>query len=142
MLQCVVVRSVLQWTCATLASACMAADRYTGSTVCVCYSVLQCVAVGCSWLQWVAVGFNLFYLLCRRQTRRCYNVNVLQCVPVCASVLQCGAVCCSVVQCVAVWCSVVQCGAVCCSLLHSHLLAIPQTDTPVAQHGCGQRSAL
>ena len=111
---------------------------------------MQCVTVCCSELQWVAVGcseYNKLFILLylhrsRRQTRRCYIVNVLQCVPVCASVLQCGAVCYSVVQCVAVCCSVVQCAAVCCSLLRSHLRAMPQTDMPVAQHGCGQQSAF
>jgi len=86
---------------------------------------MQCVTVCCSELQWVAVGcseYNKLFILLylhrsRRQTRRCYIVNVLQCVPVCASVLQCGAVCYSVVQCVAVCCSVVQCAAVCCALI-------------------------
>jgi len=66
---------------------------------------IQCVAVCCSVLQYVAV-----------------HCNVLQCVAVCCSVLQCVAVRCSALQCggtvnrnmqcVAVRCSALQCVAV------------------------------
>jgi len=63
---------------------------------------MQCVAVCCSVLQYVAVSLYI------EQT---------ECVAACCSVLQRIAVCCSVLQCVAVCCSVVQCVAMCCSLL-------------------------
>jgi len=80
------------------------------------FSVLRCVAVCCSVLQYVAVC-----------------CSALQCVAVCCSVLhtsfsssssspstfQCVAVCCSMLQCVAARCSALQCVAVCCSVLHT-----------------------
>jgi len=74
--------------------------------------VLQCVAVGCSRLQCVAVYYSL-----HAATERDKGASLLQCDAVCCSVLQCVAVCCSVIQCVAACCSVLQCDAVCCSAL-------------------------
>jgi len=85
-------------------------------------SVLQCVAVCCSVLQWPPL-----------QNVSCPPLYILQCIAVCCSVLQYVAVCCSVLhcmcrvlhytfcsalQCVAVCCSMLQCVAVCCSGLH------------------------
>jgi len=64
-----------------------------GFHLCVCCSVLQCVAVGCSVLR------------------------LVQCVAVCCSRLQCVAVFCSVLQLVAVCCSRLRCVAVGCSVL-------------------------
>jgi len=66
--------------------------------LCMCCSVLQCVAVCCSVLQCVA-------MCC----------SVLQRVAVCCSVLQCVAVCSNALQCVAVRRSALQCVAVHCS---------------------------
>ena len=91
--------------------------------------VLQCVVVGCSGLQCVAVYCSVVpWRLLAPMRLVCYSV--LQCVAVCSSalqrgvsseaacanafgVLQCVAVCCSVLQCVAVCCSILQCVAVC-----------------------------
>jgi len=64
----------------------------------VCCSVLQCVAVRCSVLQW--------------------DVSWIYCPPRCTSVAPVVAVCCTVLQCVAVCCSVLQCVAVCCSEMY------------------------
>jgi len=58
---------------------------------------LQCVAVSCSVLQCVVLGFQL-----NEWNESC---RVLQRVAVCCSELQCVAVCCSVLQCVAVCCT-------------------------------------
>ena len=75
--------------------------------------VVQCVAVCCSVLQFVAVctlGNTL-------QHTATHFRFVLQFVAVCCRVLPFVAVCCSVLQCVVVCCSVLQCVAVCCSVL-------------------------
>jgi len=91
-------------------------------------SIVQCVAVCCSQLQYVTKRYDVYrwvwcvymagmyvYLYC----------SMLQWVAVCCSTLhygavrcsavQCGAVSCSAVQCSAVQCSAIQCNAVCCS---------------------------
>jgi len=47
-----------------------------------CYSVLQCIAVGCSVLQGECTVGGTY-------------VSVLQCVAVCCSAFQCVPVCCS-----------------------------------------------
>jgi len=61
--------------------------------------VLQCVAVCCSVLHFVALSRNLELMwLC---VAVCVAI-VLQCVALCCSVLQCVPECCSVLQCVAV----------------------------------------
>jgi len=109
-------------------------------------SVLQCVTVCCSVLQYVAAHWTedlpkCIALCC--SVSQCVAVHriVLQRVAVCrsafalcCSVLQCFAVCCNVLQCdaylsarsssagdcshcIAVCCSVLQCVAVCCSVL-------------------------
>jgi len=67
-----------------------------GAGVCVCCSVLQCVA---AFLQCVAV--------CCSEHIPCSKWRQCVCVVYCI-VLQCAAVCCSVVQCAAVWCSVLR----------------------------------
>ena len=66
-----------------------------------CCSVLQCVAVFCSELLFVA-DLSSF---CGKGSLYEMSPLVLQCVAVCCSVLHCAAVCCSMLQCVAV-CSV------------------------------------
>ena len=70
-----------------------------------CCSVLQCAAVSCSELEWVAV---CCLVVAGLAAACCGYVDadgdVLQCVAVCCSVLQCVAVCCSVLQWVAVGC--------------------------------------
>jgi len=66
----------------------------------VCCRMLQCAAVCCSVLPYVAV-------CCR----------ILQCAAVCCSVLPYVAVCCRMLQCVAVCCSVLPYVEVCCSAL-------------------------
>jgi len=73
-------------------------------------SVLQCVAVCCSVLQYVtAFCKNWNHLFgAHLPQRTCAHEAMLQCVAVCCSVLQCAAVCCSVLQCVAVCCTVLQ----------------------------------
>ena len=78
---------------------------YVCVAVC-CISVLQCVAVCCSVLQFVAT----------RATRRRLTCPSLSCWLVC--------VCCSVLQCVAVWCSVVQHCAVCCNPVWCSVLQV------------------
>jgi len=69
-------------------------------------SVLQCIAVSCSFLQCLAV-----------------SCSVLQCLAACCSVLQCVAVRCSALQCVA---SVLQC----CSIISLHAHPAMQTHNP------------
>jgi len=83
---------------------------YRGDAV--CCSVLQCVELCCSVLQYAAVYFPLGPM------RELQHVSVLQCVAVCCSVLQCVsillrcvALCCRVLRCVAVRSSVLQCVA-------------------------------
>jgi len=106
--------------------------RRWGLAVCVagCCSVLQCVAVCCSFAvtRWTLIYFERAV---RGVVVFCSMLQcVLQCVAVCCSELQCFAVFCSVLQvskyevnveiqtaCVAVCCSVLQCVAVCCSVL-------------------------
>jgi len=104
----------------------------------VCLSVLYCVAVCCSVLQFIerrlachelqhAPGRVLqlrvavcvaVYVCCSVLQCACCSVCVLQSrVAVCCSVLQCAAARCSVLQCVAVCCSALQCTAACCSVL-------------------------
>jgi len=88
-----------------------------------CCSVMQCIAVCGSVLQFVALVATTPKTRTRapRLSRRISlipGVSVAECCPVvCCSVLQCVAVCCSVLQCVAVCCRVVQCVAVCCCVL-------------------------
>ena len=65
-----------------------------------CYSVLQCVAVCCSVLQYVAADDDVGGRL--SAAHPLHYSHILFCVAVCCSVLQCVAVCCSVLQCVAV----------------------------------------
>jgi len=87
---------------------------------------LQCVAVCCSVLQWIAKKRKNY---CPRGPRESLW-SVLQCNAVCCSgVLQCVAVCCSVLQCVAVVCcsGVLQCVAASCT--HS------KTKTYLCRHG-------
>ena len=109
--------------------------------------LLQCVAVCCIVLQYVAGVFQVccsvtyqsasvlgskmsHYNTLQTHLQRTCNTpsthcNILQSVlgfsaggvDVCCNVLQCVVICCSVLQCVAVWCRVVQCVAVCCSML-------------------------
>jgi len=103
--------------------------------------VLQCVAVCCRVLQFVAEVVGLITNTMTLDGTMCYSVlHVLQCVSVCyiilglftdpmtfaapfyvthmlLQVLLCVAVCRSVLQCVAVCRSVLQCVAVCCSVL-------------------------
>jgi len=71
----------------------------------VCSSVLQCVAVYCNVLQYVALY----------PSKQCVNFDLYhshwECVTVYCSVLQCVALYCSVLQCVALYCSVLQCVA-------------------------------
>jgi len=84
-------------------------------------SVLQCVAVCCSVLQYksktqccnVRRYAALVAAWCSVMQR---DAVVLQCDAVCCSVFQCVAVCCSVLQCVVVCCSVLKCVEVCCSV--------------------------
>ena len=99
---------------------------------------MQCVAVCCSVLRYVALRCRAPSSLVRPE---CWGV--LQRVAACCraspflmhrplprsrpaarvcSELQCFAVCCSVSQYVAVCCSVLQCVAVCCSVLQSVLI--------------------
>jgi len=85
---------------------CVCVRERTQHLDCLSCSALQCVAVCCSALQYIA----------EHTTSRLFE---LQCVAVYCSVLQCVAVCCSVWQCVAVCCSVLQCVAVRCSILQS-----------------------
>ena len=65
----------------------------TVQTVCIHFSVLQCVAVCCSVLQ---CGCN--ETGCSSLGHGLNSMYRLQCVAVCCSVLQCVAVCCSVLQ--------------------------------------------
>jgi len=58
--------------------------------LCLCCSVLQCVAVCCSVLQWHVWRSND----CEKQATPIHVVFVLQCIAVCYSVLQCVAVTC------------------------------------------------
>jgi len=113
--------------------------------VCVCFSLLQYVAVWCSVLQ----SFTVILMTCALIAPRPILLQVVYtCVAACCSMLQCVtaycrsfAVCCSVLQCVAVilatcaliaprpillqvmqmcvavCCSVLQCVAACCSVL-------------------------
>jgi len=90
---------------------------------------VQCVAVCCSVLKCVAMHYSVLqYFQCVPEERlddtSAVRCNVLQCVPVCSSVSS-VSVCSSVfqsrdlitpVQCVAVCCSVSQCIPVCCSV--------------------------
>jgi len=94
-------------------------------------SVLQCVAVCCSAMQYVALGYYVlpcvavrcscsagqFYMRHVGSLRMILQLeavycSVLQCIAVYCSVLQCVAVCCDVLYLVAMHCSVLQCGAV------------------------------
>jgi len=68
----------------------------TTCAMCVCYNVLQCVAVCCSASQFNAENDTW------PQHVQCVHTAV------CCSVLQCVAVCCSVLQGDAVHCSVLQ----------------------------------
>ena len=89
------------------------------------YFVILWVAVGCSGLQWAAVGCMCvclcvrvcahvqLQLLHRSQVFRNLCGSVLKCVAVCCSVIQWVAVCCSVLQCDTVGCSWLNCFAVC-----------------------------
>jgi len=108
----------------------------------VCCSVLPCVAVCCSMLQYTIESNTC--LLCISFVCSSVLQCVMQCVAVCCSVLQCVAVCCSVLQCVAVcysmlqWATLVcdtraQCDAVCCSVLQYVVVCynIPQRATLV-----------
>jgi len=74
-------------------------------------NVLQCVAVRCGVLQYVAAALSYSDPADAHPLRRVAMSHA-----VCCSVLQCAAVCCSVLQCVAVCCSVLQCAAMCCSV--------------------------
>jgi len=75
--------------------------------VAACCSVLQCVAVGLSWLK------TLILIRCLQVGVCC---SVLQHVAACCSVWQRVAACSSVLQRVAVCCNVLQCVAVCFSV--------------------------
>jgi len=68
-------------------------------------SVSQCVAVSCS-------AFEELTAACADQTRLLYFGT---CGALCCIVLQWAALCCSMLQCVAVYGSVLQCVAVSCS---------------------------
>ena len=65
-----------------------------------CCSVVQCVAVCCSALQYDVVQHRVHSAAALVSIRQ--QFSMLQCVAVCCSALQCGTVCCSVLQCVAV----------------------------------------
>jgi len=124
----------------------------------VCCSVLQCVAVFCSVLRYVAacqcvavchpgseyhslVQLEIRYVaVCcgvLKYVEVCCSVSTRVAVPfvgatwhqVCCSVLQYVAVRCSVLQCVAVCCSTLQCVAVC--LLESEYHSLVQLNTLV-----------
>jgi len=103
------------------------------------FSVLQCVAVCCSMLQYVSVRSGVLSCdaaCCSVLQRVAACCSVLQCVVVCyrstgntnawngdkdgRSVLQCAAVRCSVLQCDAACCSVLQCVVMCCSASHEY----------------------
>jgi len=86
------------------------------------YSVLQCVAVCCSVLQWLVRQRNeacathecvmlptlmshVTWVHCKREKHRCEQCAEV----VCCNVLQYAAVYCSVLQSGIVWCSLLQC---------------------------------
>jgi len=73
-------------------------------------SVLQCVAVFCSVLQYEFTEEN-------KALQRRSGCSVLQRDAAWCNVVERGAVCCSVVQCGVVYYSVVQCIAVGCSVV-------------------------
>ena len=94
--------------------------------------LLQCVAIRCSALFYVAAYYSVALRICSVPQLHTIPVAVccskLQCVVTCCSVLQwCVShllrssaphhSCCSVLQCVAVHYTVLQCVAVCCSML-------------------------
>jgi len=106
--------------------------------LCLCCSMLQCVAVRGGVLQSETCQKRPAHMkkdLCKsasvgrlsegllRVCRVCVYCNVLQCVAVCCSVSEgllrvCHVcVCCSALQCVTVHCTALQCIAVCCSVL-------------------------
>jgi len=75
----------------------------------VSYSVLQCVAVCCSVLQFIAAVLQCVAVvlqLCCDCGAACASFNLLMSALACCSVLQCVCVCCS---CVAGCCSECQC---------------------------------
>jgi len=84
-------------------------------------SVLQYVALCCSGLQRVAVGYVQWVVVWVDGEKEVLKVCVWE-VSMCCSVLQCVAVCCSVLQCVAVGCSGLQCVAVGYSKLQCGLM--------------------
>jgi len=121
-LQCVVVRSVLQCVAVRCSvSRCVALCGML-QYVAVCCSVLQCVAVRCTvWCVTVCCSVLWCVTLSADDavTSSAYKYVWACHVAVCCSVLHRVVVCCSVLQCVAVccmYCSVLQCVAVCCSM--------------------------
>ena len=91
--------------------------------------MLQCDAVCCSVMQFVAVYCGMLHQHCKTEAP-VTHMNVLQRVAACCgvfkkevpvtntNVLQHMSACCSMLQSVAVCCSVLQCVAVCCSTTH------------------------
>ena len=94
-----------------------------------CLSVLQCVAVCCSVLQWHDPISPTPYTTQQRQLLPSL-LKYSGCVAVHCSVLRCIAVCCGALQCVAVRCSALQCVAVRCSALQC---VLQYTHTPAAR---------
>jgi len=113
-------------------------SQFPTQCVCVCCSVLQCVAdvpthkLPCTALSnGVPILDVQLQVCCSVLQRVAVRCSALQCVAVCCSVLQayrhtCCLVRCSITEfqfsisnskCVAVCCSVLQCVAVCCSVL-------------------------
>jgi len=77
-------------------------------------SVLQCVAVCCSMLQYVAV-LPCVAVCCRRLIDFALQSQhtATNCITLQRSALQCDTVCCNVLQCVAMCCSVLEHVAAC-----------------------------
>jgi len=78
--------------------------------------VLQCVAVRCSMLRYVAVVLQCVAVVLHLVISLSGSLLILH-VAVCCSVLQCVAVRCSALQCVAVCYSMLRCVPVCSSVL-------------------------
>jgi len=93
-------------------------------------SELQCVAVSCSVLQCVRSLPSPSSLRVCCSVLQCVAVccSVLTRVALCSCVLQYAAVCCSELQCVAVCCSVLQCVTVCCSVRTPPLSSLAYTS--------------
>jgi len=106
-LQCARVYNTLQHTLPLLPDSFTVNEASRMCHVCVCSSLLQCIAVCCSVLYCVCIVLQCVAVCCSVLPCVCI---LLQCVAVCCSVLQCVAVC---LHCVAVHWSMLQCVAVC-----------------------------